>query len=384
MGTIVERARKNGSKAFLAKISFTRNGKIALRENKTFDRRQAAAAWIARREEELLKPGALEAARTPKVTLGQIIDRYTEECGKAPGRTKAQALKTLRDQDIAEMDCSKITSQDLVDLARGLNKGRKPQTVTVYMSHLATVIKLARPAWGYQIDRSVMNDAIVACRYLGLTARADERERRPSLDELDRILAYFEDRQARRPNMVQMAKIILFAIFSCRRQEEITLLRWGDMSADKTRILARNMKDPRKKAGNNVWCELPPEALAIINSMPRRDERIFPYTTVAISAAFTRATTFLGIDDLHFHDLRHEGISRLFEMGRTIPQAAAVSAHKSWSNLSRYTHVMQSGDKYAGWKWLPTLTQLMPTPTRIAGNKNFQENGDPAIADQTV
>ena len=57
--------------------------------------------------------------------------------------------------------------------------------------------------------------------------------------------------------------------------------------------------------------------------MPRRDDRIFPYSTDAISAAFTRACKVLGIEDLHFHDLRHEGVSRLFEMGWTIPQVAS-------------------------------------------------------------
>jgi Phage integrase family len=65
---------------------------------------------------------------------------------------------------------------------------------------------------------------------------------------------------------------------------------------------------------------------------------------------------FLGIDDLHFHDLRHEGVSRLFEIGRNIPQVAAVSGHRSWSSLKRYTHLRQTGDKYAHWKWLPVVT----------------------------
>src|SRR6185437_3759883 len=112
-------------------------------------------------------------------------------------------------------------------------------------------------------------------------------------------------------------------------------------------------------ATNDTWVELPPEASAIIESMPKHDARIFPYTTDAISAAFTRACKVLGIntDDmpdeqrLHFHDLRHEGVSRLFEMGRTIPQAAAVSGHRSWSSLQRYAHIRQTGDKYATWKW---------------------------------
>lgn len=65
-----------------------------------------------------------------------------------------------------------------------------------------------------------------------------------------------------------------------------------------------------------------------------------------------RACYLLGIEDLHFHDLRHEGVSRLFELGWTIPHAASVSGHRSWQSLKRYTHIRQRGDKYAGWKWV--------------------------------
>ena len=102
--------------------------------------------------------------------------------------------------------------------------------------------------------------------------------------------------------------------------------------------------------------ELTPEALEIINSMPRGHEAIFPFSADAISSAFTKACKLLGIEDLHFHDLRHEGISRLFEMGRTIPQVAAISGHRSWSSLKRYTHIRATGDRYEGWKWLSALT----------------------------
>jgi len=71
----------------------------------------------------------------------------------------------------------------------------------------------------------------------------------------------------------------------------------------------------------------------------------------SIVAAFTRACKLLGIEGLHFHDLRHCGVSRLFEMGRTIPQVACVSAHRSWSSLKRYAHIRQTGDRLAGWGW---------------------------------
>jgi integrase len=111
------------------------------------------------------------------------------------------------------------------------------------------------------------------------------------------------------------------------------------------------VKHPGDKDGNDTWCDLVPEAAALIESMPRAAKEIFPYSTDGISAAFPCACQLLGIGDLHFHDLRHEGVSRLFEMGWNIPHVAAVSGHRSWVSLKRYTHLRQVGDKYANWKW---------------------------------
>ncbi|MGB8082972.1 MAG: hypothetical protein WCF83_21215 [Pseudolabrys sp.] len=73
-----------------------------------------------------------------------------------------------------------------------------------------------------------------------------------------------------------MRKIVAFALFSTRRQEEVTLLRWEDMDGD--RILVRDMKHPGDKKGNDVYCELPTEALAIVRSMPRTAPQLFPYS----------------------------------------------------------------------------------------------------------
>jgi integrase len=176
-------------------------------------------------------------------------------------------------------------------------------------------------------------------------------------------MQHFSDRQIRAPKSAPMCKIIAFAIFSTRRQEEITTIKWADLDEQHSRLLVRDMKHPGQKKGNDVWCELPPEALAVMKSMPRNKPEIFPYTVDAIGAAFTRATQFLGInteemdeeDKLKFHDLRHEGVSRLFEMGRTIPLAASVSGHRSWTSLKRYAQIKQSGDKFEGWEWLPTV-----------------------------
>jgi integrase len=349
MGTIIGRTRKDGSKAFTAQIVIKKGGAILHRESQSFERRQAANAWVVKREAELKRPGGLERKEDPP--LAAVIDRYIAESKNAVLGTKAQVLKSIKNSDLGEAKCSDITSHTLVSFARELTKNVEPQTCGNYFSHLSNIFTVARPAWGYPLSRQEFDDAVTVIKKLGLIRKGNERNRRPTLGELDQLMEHFGRVRDHRPSSIPMQKIVAFALFSTRRQEEITLLRWDDLDED--RILVRDMKHPGDKKGNNVYCELPPEALAIIKSMPWDEECIFPYSTDAISAAFTRACRILGIEDLRFHDLRHEGISRLFEMGRTIPQVAAVSGHRSWTSLKRYTHIRQSKDKYENWKWKP-------------------------------
>lgn len=342
MGTIIGRTRKDGSESFVAQIVVKRGGAIAHREAQTFDRKQAANAWVVKREAELKRPGGLEQKEDP--ALLAVIDRYIAESKSPVLGTKAQVLKSIKNSNLGETKCSDITSKTLVSFARELTENVEPQTCGNYFSHLSNIFTVARPAWGYPLSRQEFDDAVTVIKKLGLIRKGNERNRRPTLEELDRLMAHFGRVRDHRPSSIPMQKIVAFALFSTRRQEEITLLRWEDLDSD--RVLVRDTKK-----GDNVYCELPPETLAIIESMPRDDERIFPYSTGAISAAFTRACRILGIEDLRFHDLRHEAISRLFEMGRTIPQVAAVSGHRSWTSLKRYTHIRQSRDKYDNCKW---------------------------------
>lgn len=352
MGSIIGRTRKDGSIAYLAQILLKRKGKIVHRESETFDRKQAAKAWLARRETELSEPGAFDPKHDVK--LSEVIDRYIAETERELGKTKAQVLAKIKECKIADLQSSEIRSTQIVEFARSLKV--QPQTRANYLSHLSAVFRVARPLWAYPLDTQQIDDAIIALRKLGIIGKGNSRERRPTLDELDRLMEHFEKTRAHRPGSAPMAKITAFAIFSTRRQEEITRITWADYDEAASRIWVRDMKHPGDKKGNHVLCELPPEAMKIIGSMPRAAKEIFPFSTDAISAAFTRACQFLEIEDLHFHDLRHEGISRLFEMGRTIPQVATVSGHRSWSSLKRYSHLRQAGDKFASWKWLALAT----------------------------
>lgn len=356
MGTIVIRRRANGTTAYMGKVLLKKDGKVIHRETRTFDRKAAAAAWIAKRETEV-RDGTIKPKQA--TTLAQAIDHYIRdtrgEKRRTPGRTKAQVLAAICREPIAAMLCHDIKSHDIISFAKDISEGRSPATVANYLSHLAAIFAIAKPAWRYDLDPKEMDAARIVAKRMGIIGKAKKRDRRPTREEIDRLMDFFSRRAAQ---AAPMPAIIAFAMFSTRRQEEITRIRWEHLEPG--RIMVEDMKHPGEKIGNNVFVDLPPEAEAILRAMPKRDDRIFPYGTDAISASFTRACATLGIEDLHFHDLRHEGITRLFEMGLSIPHVAAVSGHRSWSSLQRYTHVRQTGDRWAGWHWLDRLTGQRP------------------------
>lgn len=352
MGTISERRRSGGKISYCAQVVVKRKGRTH-RESKTFSSKPSARAWIVKREAALSAPGALEKVEDP--TLGQVIDRYIDDLQEEPGRTKEQVLRTIQTKPIAEKRCSEIESKDYIDFIRALPV--KPQTRGNYTSHLSAVVTIARPAWGYPLDERALKDAMQVSKKLRLTSKSEKRDRRPTLDELNSLMDHFATRELDGTSSVPMTKVVPFALFSTRRLEEMTRIKRADYQAahgnEPARVLVRDMKNPGEKRGNNVWCDLPVEAAAYVEAMlaSHDDERVFPFNHRTIGSYFTDACRWLEIDNLHLHDLRHEGISRLFEMDWNIPRVAKVSGHRDWNSLKRYEHLRQVGDKYENWKW---------------------------------
>jgi integrase len=112
--------------------------------------------------------------------------------------------------------------------------------------------------------------------------------------------------------------------------------------ADKT-IRIQDRKHPSAKIGNHQIVPLlnvaGHDAFAIVQAQPRKGRRIFPANARTVGDYFTQAVADLEIDDLRFHDIRHEAISRLFEAQYRIEEVSLVSGHRDWSMLKRYTHL---------------------------------------------
>ena len=361
MASIRERTLGDGSKAYLVQIT---RRKAGVSESRQFDKRKPAETWAKNREREIDEDiKARRKVRTRKekrATLGQAIDAYIAGSRREMGRTKAQVLLTIRNEyEVSDMACDEITTKDIVRLAEELHQRpglSSASTVMNYMSHLSSVFTHARVLYGYTLDQQAMKDAMVSLKHHGIAAKSASRDRRPTLDELNRLMEHFASASAFNPRSLPMHKVVAFALFSTRRQAEVCRIGWNDYDPDAQRVMVRKMKNPGDKDGLDTVVGLPDPCCAIIATMPRTKDRIFPFNSDTLSRRFTEACKVLEIDDLHFHDLRHEGASRLAEMGWSTYQIRHVTGHRSVASLDRYTHVRAIGDKYAGWEWIREVT----------------------------
>ena len=168
-------------------------------------------------------------------------------------------------------------------------------------------------------------------RHADLVAKSEERDRPPTDDELQALFAHWRVRPC---TLLPMIDLVMFACASGMRLSEILRLGRTELDRAKADDLDPDRKHPKQKKGNNQCVPL----LAGPFVWPDRyrspgDRRspakvarlIFPYKPASVSSAFTRAVHRCGIDDLHFHDLRHHACSLLFEAGYQIEQVALVS-----------------------------------------------------------
>ena len=209
MGTIIARKRKDGSTGYHAQVTIKRGGEIVHRETRTFDRRQAASAWMEKRETELAKPGALERQNMPDPKLSTVIDGYIKELIKDIGRTKAQVLATIKEYDIADLKCSEVTSEQLVPSPRNCRfnpNGRKllqPPRLNLHhcTASLGLSVKLTSDGRRTGRDQKPRTHS-----------KSKERDRRPTLAELDLLMHHFRKIKIHRPRSAPMQQIIVFAI----------------------------------------------------------------------------------------------------------------------------------------------------------------------------
>ena len=314
---------------------------------KSFATKAAAEKW-ARALEAELDAGNLPGATAVRGQCYRVADmiadyRKLREQSRPIGETTTEhyMLKNMAESPLGESDVMRLKAEDLLSYAQWRSDGGAgPYTINMEVSKLGTVMRMVSSVQGVALE-DVVAKARPLLSHLKMIGGGGKRERRPTEDELTRIYHQLETRRGK-----MYADIVRFAVATCMRQGEIAGLLWADVDESKRLVLVRDRKDPRKKEGNDQWVPLLGEAWTLLQAQPK-GERIFPVYKQTVSKYFTEACKELSIPDLHFHDLRHHGISLLFEQGYRIEQVALVSGHRSWQHLKRYAN-LRPEDLHAG------------------------------------
>ncbi len=296
----------------------------------TFDDKTEAKKWATKTEAAIDSGKKIGVHGKTGVTLAQAIDRYLDE-KKDMSVSTVYIFGYLRN-GLGKILLEKLTTNDIVAYIQGKNFGGV--SGASHFSFLKSVLKKAKFGWKYHVP-DIINDACDTLKELELTGKSKPRNRLPTSSELQLLLNH--DYKGTLP----MPEIIQFAIATAMRQAEITRIEFTTFNESEKTILITDRKHPRHKKGNDKTVPLLDTAIDIIKRQPRKkgDNRVFPYTPNYVGQAFTKACKELGIVDLHFHDLRHEGTTRLFEMGYQIMEVQLFTGHEDLKMLKRYTHL---------------------------------------------
>lgn len=226
-------------------------------------------------------------------------------------------------REVTSVDIATYRDQRLQEVNPKTRKPLSTATVRLEMSLLSNFFDIGRIEWGICDGNPVSNvrkPKIPPGRDRRITAREDRQ-----------ILRYSHNH-----SNAELYSIVVLALETAMRQGEILNLHWENLNL-KTRVAHL----PETKNGTKRDVPLSLKAReALIRLGVKSNGKVFKYTSGGLKSTWRFMLQKLGIEDLHFHDLRHEAISRLFELGSLdMMEVAAISGHKSLAMLKRYTHL---------------------------------------------
>lgn len=349
--------RRRGFEPRSAIFEKKRDAQIWAREQDAVIDQQIAARTAANGETRLrvsaadrAEQAALAGKHVKKITLNDVLDHYEQDSRKTVGRSKAAAIKILR-RDLGTKRLAELDARQLIAWAKRRGEDVSPSTVGQELTYLGTALKFSGVLLGVTDQTAItlanLSAARVTLNHMGIISTPDERERRPTEEELIKIRDYC---RASTRMKTPIWSMVLIAITTGMRLGEITRLTWEDLDDQKRVITVRDRKHPTKKQGNHsiipllrgpvtILGELV-DPMEVVSVQPKpHTGRIFPYSSTTTTYKWRYLMRRLDIIDLHFHDFRHEAISRLFEDGYQIQEVALISGHRDWKHLKRYTNI---------------------------------------------
>ncbi|MBW7900328.1 MAG: site-specific integrase [Rhodocyclaceae bacterium] len=319
-------------------------------QSRTFPTKTEAKEWAAEVESSMRRGVFQSISDAERTTLHDLIEDFKTEFAPHHYRTRADEKEAWRfqlarlDEVLGDYSLAALDQKIVAGYRDKRLKGSKDRPAVAETTVRKEIYMLSKVLDFAQNEKSIVLPRGNPVDRIRKPAESKGRERRLSADEW---LAFEKECKASRNPWLWPA--VQLAVETAMRQGELLTLTWSQI--DRKNRLAM-LDDPEKiKNGEPRAVPLSPAALAVLDALPRSvSGLVLPVRRMTLYSVFSAACARAGIENLTFHDLRHEALSRLAERGDfNVLELAAVSGHKTLQMLKRYTHLQATklADKLA-------------------------------------
>lgn len=308
--------------------------------SKTFRTKRDAIDWARRTEDEMVRGVFIQRTSSERVTFSEAMDRYLAEVTptkKTTTQKREEGVARLLKQFFGKYSLAAITSELVASYRdKRLAERKSNNTVRIELALLGHLYTTTIREWGMGLTVNPVSNIRKPSPGAGRNRRLMPEEQRKLFEAID---------QHSNP---MLGWIVRIAIETGMRQSEILELRLSQVDLDRRVVRLEDTKNETSRTvpltriatemfktalGNPVR---PPSTDLIFFGEPGRDGIRRRYEFLKTWGLIKKE---LGLENLHFHDLRHEAVSRLVEAGLSDQEVASISGHKSMQMLRRYTHL---------------------------------------------
>lgn len=292
-------------------------------QTKTFSHRADALAWARMVESDIDRKLNINSGDAEKTTLGALLERYLHEItpNKKGAVEEAYRINAWLRHSMADSFIANLRGADFARWRdQRIQDGKSANTIRLDLAVISNVYTVAKTEWGFESITNPIPNIRSPKLPNGRTRRVDDLELELIISNTDSPF---------------LPTFVILAVETGMRRGELARLEWQHVNFHKKTLWL-----PDTKNGHERTVPLSSKAIHTLSGLPKAHHgEIFGITAHAMTIAFVRACKRAGFEDLRFHDLRHEAISRFFERGLSLPEVAAISGHKTWAMLTRYTHL---------------------------------------------
>lgn len=356
MAAIEKRTNKKGETSYRVKIRML--GHKA--ETATFTSLTKAKRWAQDTESAMRDGRHFVTAEAKKHTLGKAIDRYIDEVlpqkPKNAKNTKAQLLwwkeqigiKLLSDVTPATVNDQKtrLFTEPILFTRKEIQvdgstreivteRKRSPATVNRYLAAMSQVFTEVCGPWAWMAREKNPMSAVKKEK------ESEGRVRFLNDDERTALLKACKD-----SSNTYLYPIVALAISTGARFSEIMRLTWDNVSFDQRRIILKDTKNGSTRAvplAGLAFDEM--KALAKVKRIDSKlifaSRKLRGEKPISFRTAWETALKKAGVQNFHFHDLRHTAASYLAMNGASLAEIAEVLGHKTLQMVKRYAHLSE-------------------------------------------